>query len=152
MFPAYAAVLAILFVSTLSVRADRETTTGTQGKAAHSHDESSRDGWTLPPDAAHKKSPLTVDSKVLAQGRSIFRNKCQKCHGAAGRGDGPDADPEHREGMDLTRASRAEKNPEGVLFYKVSNGRKKPKMQAFKDELTEEQIWAVVAYAQSLRK
>ena len=38
------------------------------------------------------------------------------------------------------------------MFYKVSNGRKKPKMPAFKDELTEEQIWAVVAYAQSLQQ
>ena len=54
--------------------------------------------------------------------------------------------------MDLTNASRAAKNPEGVMFYKVSNGRKKPKMPAFKDELSEEQIWSVVAYAQSLRK
>jgi mono/diheme cytochrome c family protein len=54
--------------------------------------------------------------------------------------------------MDLTNASRASKNPEGVMFYKVSNGRKKPKMPAFKDELTEQQIWSVIAYAQSLRK
>ena len=54
--------------------------------------------------------------------------------------------------MDLTKASRAEKNPEGVMFYKVSNGRKKPKMTAFKDQLTEDEIWAVVAYARTLRK
>ncbi len=125
-----------------------------QAKPAHDHDhdQPGPGSWTLPPDAEQKKSPLTVDAKVLAQGKSIFKNKCQKCHGPGGRGDGPDADPEHQENMDLTRASRASKNPEGVMFYKVTNGRKKPKMQAFKDQLTEEQIWAVVAYAQSLRK
>ena len=38
------------------------------------------------------------------------------------------------------------------MFYKVFNGRKKPKMPAQKDELTKEQIWSVVAYAQTLRK
>ena len=33
-----------------------------------------------------------------------------------------------------------------------SNGRKKPKMPAVKDKLTKEQVWAVVAYVQTLRK
>jgi mono/diheme cytochrome c family protein len=32
------------------------------------------------------------------------------------------------------------------------NGRRSPKMPAFKDELSKEQVWSVVAYAQSLRK
>jgi mono/diheme cytochrome c family protein len=109
-------------------------------------------GWVLPADADAKKSPLTVDDKVLATGKTIFKNKCQKCHGPNGRGDGPDADPEHQEDMDLTASARASKNPEGVMFYKVANGRKKPKMPSFKDELTEQQIWSVVAYAKSLRK
>ncbi len=89
------------------------------------------------PDAQQKKSPLTADAKVLEVGKSIFKNKCQKCHGPAGLGDGPDADPDHAEDMDLTKASRAAKNPEGVMFYKVSNGRKKPKMPAFKEQLNE---------------
>ena len=53
-------------------------------------------GWTLPPDAEQKKSPLTVDAKVLAAGKTVFKNKCQKCHGPAGLGDGPDADPDHQ--------------------------------------------------------
>ena len=54
--------------------------------------------------------------------------------------------------MDLTRAARADRNPDGVIFYKVTNGRRKPKMPAFKEELTPDQIWAVVAYVQTLRK
>ena len=33
-----------------------------------------------------------------------------------------------------------------------SNGRRKPKMPAFKDELNEQQVWSVVAYVQTLRK
>lgn len=109
-------------------------------------------GWQLPPDADARKSPLTVDDKVIAAGKSVFKNKCSKCHGASGLGDGPDADPEHREDMDLTNPKRADRNSDGIVFYKVANGRRKPKMPAFKDELNEQQIWSVVAYVQTLRK
>jgi mono/diheme cytochrome c family protein len=112
----------------------------------------SKGGWTLPPEADATKNPLTVDAKVLATGKSIYKDKCQKCHGATGKGDGPDADPDAQEDMDLTRASRAAKNPDGVVFFKAWNGRKKPKMPAFKDELAKDQLWSVVAYVQTLRK
>ena len=54
--------------------------------------------------------------------------------------------------MDLTNPKRAERNTDGVVYYKVANGRGRPKMPAFKDELNEQQIWTVVAYVQSLRK
>ena len=114
--------------------------------------QASTSGWTLPADADAKKSPLTVDEKVLNTGKAVFKNKCTKCHGAAGVGDGPDADPEHREDMDLTNPKRADRNSDGIVFYKVSNGRRKPKMPAFKEELTEQQVWSVVAYVQTLRK
>ena len=109
-------------------------------------------GWTLPPEAETTKNPLPVDAKLIATGRAIFKDKCQKCHGSSGKGDGPDADPDAQEDMDLTRASRAAKNPDGVIFFKAWNGRKKPKMPAVKDEMTKEQLWAVVAYVQTLRK
>ncbi len=92
-------------------------------------------GWQLPPDAETKKSPLEADAKTLATGKAVFKDKCTKCHGPAGLGDGPDADPEHREHMDLTNPKRAENNADGVIFYKVWNGRRKPKMPVFKEEL-----------------
>ena len=109
-------------------------------------------GWQLPPDAAETKNPHSVDDKLIATGRAIFKDKCQRCHGPGGRGDGPDADPDVREDMDLTDPGNADMNPDGVVYYKVFNGRRKPKMPAFKEELKPEQIWAVVAYVQTLRK
>ena len=109
-------------------------------------------GWKLPPEAADTKNPLTVNDKVLAEGKKIFADKCRKCHGPQGLGDGPDADPEHSETMNLTNPARADRNSDGIVFFKVSNGRSKPKMPTFKDELTTEQIWAVVSYVQTLRK
>src|SRR4029079_5573039 len=53
--------------------------------------------------------------------------------------------------MDLAVAKRGPRNPDGVVFYKVWNGRKKPKMPAFKDELSKDQVWRIVSYAQTLR-
>ena len=108
-------------------------------------------GWTLPPDADEKKNPLPLDEKLIATGKAVFKDKCERCHGPGGLGDGPDADPDASD-MNLTNPKRADRNSDGVVFYKVWNGRKKPKMPAFSSEITEEQAWAVVAYAQSLRK
>ena len=107
--------------------------------------------WTLGEDADTKKNPLTIDEKTLAAGRALFKSNCSKCHGPGGLGDGPDADPDATE-MDLTNPKRAGRNPDGVVYYKVRNGKTRPKMPSFKDELTEEQIWTVVAYVQSIRK
>jgi mono/diheme cytochrome c family protein len=108
-------------------------------------------GWTLPEDATTKKNPFTADAKTLASGKALFKDKCQRCHGPGGLGDGPDADPDATD-MNLTNPKRAETNDDGTVFYKVSNGRKKPKMPAFKEEMSEQEIWTVVTYVQTLRK
>jgi mono/diheme cytochrome c family protein len=112
----------------------------------------SRQGWKIPPTAREEKNPLTVDDTMLAAGKKLFAQKCQRCHGPEGKGDGPDADGDHVDHMDLTNPKNAEANPDGVVFYKVSQGRQDPRMPAFEDQLSKEQIWTVVAYAQSLRK
>jgi mono/diheme cytochrome c family protein len=109
-------------------------------------------GWDLPPNADDEKNPKPVTPIVLNAGKALFRKNCERCHGDEGKGDGPDADPEHMEDMDLTNPRRVDRNSDGVVFYKVWNGRKKPKMPAFKDELTKDQVWSVVAFTQTLRK
>ena len=135
--------LAMVAAVGLRARAQNQTAKPTPAPAAT--------GWTLPATAAEEKSPLTVNDGILAGGRKLFASKCERCHGSAGKGDGPDADKTHREHMDLTQAARAARNPDGVVFYKLWNGRSNPKMPAFKDELTREQAWAIVAYVQTLR-
>jgi len=125
---------------------------GGRGAAVDPGLQAEADGWQLPPDAEEKKNPHPVDDKLLAIGRSVFKDKCARCHGPGGRGDGPDADPDAWERMDLTNPERAEPNVDGVVFYKVWNGRRRPKMPAFSVEISEDQAWAVVAYVQSLRK
>ena len=110
-----------------------------------------RGGWTLPSSAAEEKSPLAVNESVVAAGRKLFAAKCQRCHGPQGKGDGPDADKDHAKDMNLTLAARAARNPDGIVFYKIWNGRSTPKMPVFSEELSKEQAWALVAYVQTLR-
>lgn len=109
-------------------------------------------GWTIPPNAAEEKSPIAATPQTLVAGRALFQKNCQRCHGPKGIGDGPDADPENMADMDLTNPKRAGRNPDGVVFYKVWNGRKKPKMPTFSEKLSKEQVWTIIAYVQTLRK
>jgi mono/diheme cytochrome c family protein len=124
---------------------------GRQAQAGRQGGAPAGGGWTLPPTAAAEKSPLTVNDGVIAGGKKLYVAKCQRCHGTTGKGDGPDGEPEHQDDMDLTVASRAAKNPDGTVFYKIWNGRTTPKMEKMSEELTKEQVWAVVAYVQTLR-
>lgn len=108
-------------------------------------------GWQIPATAGREVNPIAASDQVIAKGKEIFKSKCQKCHGPLGKGDGPDADPKHKPG-NLSDSSRASRNPDGVMFYKVWNGRQNPKMPAFKSEITREQVWTVIQYAKTLRK
>src|SRR5690349_1670027 len=73
-------------------------------------------GWTIPAEGRTEESPLKPTPDVLKRGKSVFASKCQRCHGTAGKGDGPDSDPDGP-AADLTDASRASVNTDGVLFY-----------------------------------
>ena len=108
-------------------------------------------GWHIPGSAAMERNPEPVDAAVLAKGQSLYKAKCQRCHGADGAGHGPESDPNHPAG-DLTDSRAASRNPDGVLFYKIWNGRAKPKMPALKTDLTRTDVWTVIHYVKTLRK
>jgi mono/diheme cytochrome c family protein len=119
--------------------------------AALSAGQRESDGWQIPQGAAAEANPVALDAATREKGRQIFRSKCQRCHGPGGRGDGSESDPD-RPPPDLTDASRAARNPDGVMFYKVWNGRRKPKMPAFSAELSRDDTWTVVHFVKGLRK
>lgn len=108
-------------------------------------------GWIVPQGAAAEKNAVVASDATLAAGRKIFISKCERCHGPAGKGDGQDANPKWKHDMDLTKADDAADNPDGVVFYKIWNGRSSPRMPAFSDQLSKDQVWTVVTYVQSLR-
>jgi len=109
-------------------------------------------GWQIPRGASIEKSPLSPTPETLKRGKALYTSHCQKCHGPEGRGDGPDDtnDRAHRP-ADLTSAFRARLNPDGVVFYKIWNGRTQPTMPALQGKLTKADVWAVVEFVKSLR-
>jgi mono/diheme cytochrome c family protein len=105
--------------------------------------------WTLPEGALTEKNPLASTPDVLKKGESLYKSNCAGCHGPKGLGDGPNVDKSDRKSKpaNLTLS----RNPEGIVFYKIWNGRKDPDMPAFKSRMTKDETWAVVAYVTSLR-
>jgi mono/diheme cytochrome c family protein len=109
------------------------------------------DGWQIARDAGALPNPVPLTPAILAKGRELYKAKCQRCHGPGGEGNGPDAERDDPPG-DLTDGSRASRNPDGVMFYKIWNGRSKPKMPAFKTDISRDDAWTVVHYVKTLRK
>jgi mono/diheme cytochrome c family protein len=105
--------------------------------------------WTIPEGAAAEHSPLSPAPDVLKKGESLYKSHCVTCHGPKGLGDGPDVDKKDRANKPANLV--LSRNPEGVVFYKVWNGRQEPKMPAFKSRMTKDEVWSVVTYVVSLR-
>ena len=125
-------------------------TVGAQPSIAQSASEAikaeNKKGWRIPDNALNEKSPLTPTPDGLNKGKGLFKTHCQKCHGPDGKGKGEDAEHEHPP-ADLT-ASRL---PDGIMFYKVWNGRSAPTMPVFKSKISKDEVWTVIEYAKSLR-
>ena len=106
-------------------------------------------GWSIPENAASETNPLSASPDVLKKGEALYNSFCASCHGRGGLGDGSDVDRHDRANRpaNLTLS----RNPEGVVFYKIWNGRQDPKMPAFKSQLTKADTWTVVTYVMSMR-
>ena len=110
-------------------------------------------GWLVPKGGREEKSPMSSAAGAAARGKALYASHCARCHGAEGKGDGPDA----TYASDLTDDLRIELNTEGVLFYKIWNGRIKEgkgqteDMPAFQGRLGKDQVWTLVEYLKVLR-
>jgi mono/diheme cytochrome c family protein len=80
----------------------------------------------------------------LAKGKKIYVDKCLKCHGEKGRGDGPRAYDLSKKPADYTDKEKMSKFTDADLRKVVKEG-KKP-MPAFGKKLSDEDINGVVAY------
>ena len=100
--------------------------------------------WTIPATAANEKNPLPSSPALFKHGESLYKSNCAGCHGPQGHGDGPNIDPKDRKHKPANLA--LSRNPEGVVFYKIWNGRKDPDMPEFKSRMTKDDAWAVTAY------
>ena len=80
----------------------------------------------------------------LAKGKSIYGEKCVKCHGEKGKGDGRKAADLEKKPADYTDKAKMAKFTDEDLKKAVKEG-KKP-MPAFGKKLSDEEIVGVIAY------
>ena len=100
---------------------------------------------TLPPDHPPLESAVP-ERPSASQGITIYAESCAPCHGKTGRGDGPSA-------SGLPNPPTAFVNPEPLrglspqtMFNVIKNGRIERGMPPWKNRLSDDAIWAVIAY------
>jgi mono/diheme cytochrome c family protein len=106
-------------------------------------DDSSSTPWVAPNRASRKKNPVPATPDSIAAGKQVYIAQCVKCHGDAGKGDGPSASsltPRPRDLSDPAVASQTD----GALFWKITTGRKP--MPTFENLISEDDRWNVVNY------
>ncbi len=100
--------------------------------------------WPVPPEAKKMKNPVAPNADNLATARAIYTDKCAKCHGDKGAGDGPEADMYTPAPAAFNDAKMMNGMTDGEIFWKMTQGRKP--MPSFKMELTDEQRWELVNF------
>jgi len=101
----------------------------------------------VPADYAGKHMPDGgwTDTKAIAEGAKIFTGEanplvnCASCHGKDGK-------PVKKGARDLRDPKNTGRFSDSFWFWRVSEGVPKTKMKSWKQFLSEEQIWQVMAY------
>jgi mono/diheme cytochrome c family protein len=108
------------------------------------------DGFPTPP-----AGMLTSDEAVRS-GAELYQKNCSICHGASGHGDGPQARSLDPAPADLRNLSGARAD-RGYWFLRIQRGgkegplaRERSAMPGWREHLTDEQIWQIVAYLNEL--
>lgn len=101
----------------------------------------------VPSEYAGLTNPLGADAAV--DGANVFKTNCETCHGPQGHGDGPAGvalDPKPKNLAELqTTAS------DDYLYWRINTGKEGTSMVAWKGVLTDEQIWQVIAFVNTLK-
>lgn len=104
--------------------------------------------WEAPEAAARRHNPVPATWASVVRGRRLYRQYCVSCHGESARGNGP-AGAGLTPGPSNLRKS-AEDHTAGELAWKIANGR--GPMPAWKNTLSESQIWDLVNFIKSLKR
>jgi mono/diheme cytochrome c family protein len=111
--------------------------------------EAQKEPWAVPDKNKNMANPVKSDAASIADGKELYVKHCQSCHGKKGKGDGPKAAQLDTESGDFTKPD-FQKQTDGALFYKTSEGRKD--MPSYKKKIPDQnEIWAIVNYVRTLK-
>lgn len=130
---------------------------GTDGHSGGGHDGGGHDNgadhggmghsnWMSPEEAANRPNPVEATELSLERGEAAYRVNCVSCHGTGARGDGQLAGYLKPAPPDLVMM--APMHPAEDLAWKIEAGR--GAMPAWKEMLSNVQIWDIVNYLKSL--
>lgn len=90
-----------------------------------------------------KNVPVTTDENTYLAGAKIYVSDCAVCHGFPGREQGPIAKGMFPKPPHLFRGKGVTDDEPGETYWKVANGIRLTGMPAFKNSLSETEMWQV---------
>jgi len=100
--------------------------------------------------AAKLTSPVASNPASIAAGQALYGKYCRFCHGATGRGDGPQA-PKDVQPSDLTDTTWDRGSTPGEIFVVIQEGAGPEfKMKGLKGKVSDQDTWHLVNYVRSL--
>ena len=150
--PGFSGVVALVLLPILAGAAAPPAAKTTVAKA------SPEDELEVPAAERDRKNPVLPSAEALRAARFQWREHCETCHGAKGRGDGPNARlHEARKGhapRNLTETEVQENLTDGEIFWRISKGILEGEsiiMPAFADKVpSETHRWQLVLYVREL--
>ena len=96
-------------------------------------------------------SPFPESPEMLAKGKALYEGKgtCVNCHGQSGAGDGPVAASLNPSPRNFHHHGFWRHRTEGEIFWVIKHGSPGTSMIGFGDQLTDEEIWAIIQYERS---
>jgi len=94
----------------------------------------------MPPSAKDRPNPVPPGQNLSAVA-AIYADRCARCHGDHGAGDGSDASLYKPLPSSLIN-EKIRQTSDGELFWKISKGRRP--MPGYQNEISEDQRWQLV--------
>lgn len=100
------------------------------------------------------RSPVPDSPQAIEQGKALYAGKgtCINCHGAEGDGNGPLAAQLNPAPRNFQHHGFWRHRTEGEIFWVIKHGSPGTSMVGFADQLTDEEIWALIQYERTFRR
>ena len=95
------------------------------------------------------RNPIPPTQESVAAGTLLYQENCQLCHGVGGLGDGPAGVALEPPPADLT--VHVPLHPDRALFEFIQGGIPGTAMAPLGDKLSDDEIWHIVNYIQTLK-